>query len=147
MTSLILSGMSSSPFVVLGPVFHVPVRASLALFYAVIWICVFANAGRGLFVATIARNLAQVSMSSLLVVGPIILLSGLWAPPEAMPAWLRLACRCLHSACGDFVGSSPDGSFASLQPLGIHGGVATVRERSAMLGWISAGTGKRSLWI
>lgn len=91
MTSLILSGMSSSPFVVLGPVFHVPVRASLALFYAVIWICVFANAGRGLFVATIARNLAQVSMSSLLVVGPIILLSGLWAPPEAMPAWLQLA--------------------------------------------------------
>ncbi|MDA8256866.1 MAG: ABC transporter permease [Betaproteobacteria bacterium] len=91
MTLVILVGMSFSLFAVLGPLFQVPMRGSLPLFYFVTTLYVFANAGLGLFAATIARNLAQVGLLSLLIVAPIILLSGAWTPPEAMPAWLRLA--------------------------------------------------------
>ena len=40
-------------------------------------------------IAKVARNLAQVGLLSLLVMGPILLLSGLWTPPEAMPTWMR----------------------------------------------------------
>ncbi|MDA8260476.1 MAG: ABC transporter permease [Betaproteobacteria bacterium] len=91
MTLVILVGMSLSLFAVLGPMFQVPMRGSLPLFYFVTTLYVFANAGLGLFAATIARNLAQVGLLSLLIVAPIILLSGLWTPPEAMPTWMRWA--------------------------------------------------------
>jgi ABC-2 type transport system permease protein len=91
MTIVILIGVSLSLFAVLGLVFQVPMRGSLPLFYFVTTLYIFANAGLGLFVATIARNLAQVGLLSLLIFAPIILLSGKWTPPEAMPTWLRLA--------------------------------------------------------
>jgi len=77
MTLVILVGMSLSLFALLGPMFQVPMRGSLPLFYFVTTLYVFVNAGLGLL--------------SLLIMAPILLLSGLWTPPEAMPAWLRLA--------------------------------------------------------
>ena len=89
MTGVILVGVTLSLFAVLGGMFQVPMRGSLPLFYVVTTLYIFANAGLGLFVATIARNLAQVGLLSLLILAPIILLSGTWTPPEAMPAWLR----------------------------------------------------------
>jgi len=89
MAMVILVGVSLSLFAVLGGMFQVPMRGSLPLFYFVTTLYIFANAGLGLFVATIARNLAQVGLLSLLVLAPIILLSGTWTPPEAMPGWLR----------------------------------------------------------
>ncbi|MDA8259175.1 MAG: ABC transporter permease [Betaproteobacteria bacterium] len=89
MTGVILVGVTASLFAVLGGVFQVPMRGSLPLFYLVTTLYIFANAGLGLFIATVARNLAQVGLLSLLVLAPIILLSGTWTPPEAMPDWLR----------------------------------------------------------
>lgn len=89
MAGVILAGVSLSLFAVLGLVFQVPMRGSLPLFYVVTTLYIFANAGLGLFIATIARNLAQVGLLSLLILAPIILLSGTWTPPEAMPGWLR----------------------------------------------------------
>lgn len=91
MTAVILVGMTLSLFAVLGLVFGVPMRGSLPLFYVVTTLYIFANAGLGLFAATIARNLAQVGLLSLLILAPIILLSGTWTPPEAMAPWLRAA--------------------------------------------------------
>lgn len=91
MTAVILVGMSLTLFAVLGLVFQVPMRGSLPLFYVVTTLYIFANAGLGLFAATIARNLAQVGLLSLLILAPIILLSGTWTPPEAMAPWLRVA--------------------------------------------------------
>jgi ABC-2 type transport system permease protein len=91
MTIVILFGMSLSLFAVLGPLFQVPMRGSLPLFYAVTTLYIFTNAGLGLFIATLARNLAQVGLLSLLFLAPILLLSGLWTPPEAMPDWMRWA--------------------------------------------------------
>lgn len=91
MTFVILLGMSLSLFGVLGPVFHVPMQGSLPLFYVVTTLYVFTNAGLGLFIATLARNLAQVGLLSVLILGPILLLSGLWTPPDAMPTFMRWA--------------------------------------------------------
>ncbi|BCO31279.1 ABC transporter [Thiohalobacter sp. COW1] len=90
MTMVILVGVSLSLFTIILPVFEVPVKGSLPLFYGVTALYVIANAGLGLLAATLARNMAQIGLLSLLIVAPIILLSGLWTPPEAMPDWLAL---------------------------------------------------------
>ena len=50
---------------------------------------VFTTAGLGLFAATVARNLAQAGMLAILILAPMLFLSGAWTPPEAMPDWLR----------------------------------------------------------
>lgn len=91
MTGVIIACMTLSLVAVLGFIFHVPIRGSLPLFYTVTTLYVFANAGLGLFVATVARTLAQAGLLSLLILAPMILLSGSWTPTEAMPAWLRVA--------------------------------------------------------
>lgn len=90
MTVVILVGLSFSLFVVAAPLFHVPMRGSLVLFYCVTALYVFTNAGLGLFAATIARNVAQMGLLAILMVVPLILVSGTWTPPEAMPVWMRI---------------------------------------------------------
>jgi ABC-2 type transport system permease protein len=90
MTVVILVGTAISLFGILELVFHVPIKGSLLLFFAITTLYTFTSAGIGLFIATIARNLAQVGMLTVLVFAPMIFLSGAWTPPEAMPAWMRL---------------------------------------------------------
>lgn len=51
----------------------------------------FAMSGLGLFVSTMSRNLAQAAMMIIMIMMPIILLSGAWTPPEAMPVGIRQA--------------------------------------------------------
>ncbi|RMD71008.1 MAG: ABC transporter permease [Gammaproteobacteria bacterium] len=89
MTLVILTGTLVSLFAVMGPIFHLPMRGSLPLFFALTALYTFTNAGLGLFASTFSRNQAQVGMVSILLVAPMILLSGAWTPPEAMPEWLR----------------------------------------------------------
>ncbi len=78
-------------YLVMLPAFRLPIKGSSALFFTVTSLYVFATAGFGLFIAAISRNLGQVSMLVFLLLMPIILLSGAWTPPEAMPAGLRYA--------------------------------------------------------
>lgn len=89
MTTVILIGCSISLFFIIKGVFHAPVKGSLLLFFAVTGLYVFTTAGLGLFISTVARNLAQVGMMTVLVFTPMLFLSGAWTPPEAMPAWMR----------------------------------------------------------
>jgi len=89
MTTVILIGCAISLTVVITGIFHVPIKGSLTLFFAVTALYVFTTAGLGLFISTIARNLAQVGMMTVLVFTPMLFLSGAWTPPEAMPAWMR----------------------------------------------------------
>jgi len=93
MTAVILAGTAISLFLILKPVFHVPFKGDLLLFFSVTTLYVFTTAGLGLFAATIARNLAQAGMMTILIIAPMIFLSGAWTPPEAMPAWLRLGMK------------------------------------------------------
>ncbi|HEB97514.1 MAG TPA: ABC transporter permease [Sedimenticola thiotaurini] len=89
MTLAILAGTAVALFLILFPVFHVPLKGSLSLFFAVTALYVLAVSGLGLFIASISRNLGQVSMLVIVVLMPMLLLSGAWTPPEAMPALLR----------------------------------------------------------
>lgn len=89
MTAVILLGTALSLFAVLLPGFGLPVKGSLTLFFTLTGLYIFTTAGLGLFAATIARNLAQVGMLTILILAPMLFLSGAWTPPEAMPAWLR----------------------------------------------------------
>jgi len=89
MTLAILAGTAVALFGILLPVFDVPVKGSLALFFAVTALYALAVSGLGLFIATLSRNLGQVSMLVIVVLMPMLLLSGAWTPPEAMPWLLR----------------------------------------------------------
>ena len=89
MTAVILAGTLPSLGTVVFPVFGVPLRGSFGLFLVVTALYVFTSAGLGLFAATIARNLPQVGMMTILIFAPMVFLSGAWTPPEAMPMWLR----------------------------------------------------------
>ncbi|MCO5976307.1 ABC transporter permease [Ideonella oryzae] len=89
MTGVILAATALSLGAVLAGVFGVPVRGSLLLFFAATTLYVVALSGLGLYIATLTRNMAQASMLSILVLAPMIFLSGAWTPPEAMPTVAR----------------------------------------------------------
>ncbi len=89
-TVVLVLGLSVFSFLlVLRPVFHVPIRGSIGLFYAVTALYVFAMTSMGIAIAVVARNLAQAMMIMLLILQPMIFLSGAWNPPEAMSPWMR----------------------------------------------------------
>jgi len=90
MAVVILAGTTLSLFGVLKPCFGVPFNGSLYLYYVVTLLYVFATAGLGLFISTIARNLGQAGMLAIMIYGPMIFLSGAWTPPEAMPSFMRM---------------------------------------------------------
>jgi ABC-2 type transport system permease protein len=89
MTVVILCATAVALFGVIRPAFGVPIKGSVVLFFGLTALFVFSNAGMGLAAATLTRNQAQVGLMTLLVVAPMLLLSGLAAPMEAMPAWVR----------------------------------------------------------
>lgn len=91
MTAVVLAGTALSFVAILGPVFQVPIKGSLLLFFAVTTLYVVNIAGLGLFISTFTRNLAQAGMVVILILAPMIFLSGVWTPPEAMPRLLRYA--------------------------------------------------------
>jgi len=89
MTLVILAATALAIVTVLKPVFGVPVKGSVALFFVLTALYSFTTAGLGLFAATVTRNQAQVGMVSLLVIAPMVLLSGITTPFEAMPSWVQ----------------------------------------------------------
>jgi ABC-2 type transport system permease protein len=70
-------------------VFGTPIRGSVALFYVVTVVHVFALASLGLAVAMLARNLGQAMLLLLLILYPMMLLSGAFTPPESMGPLMR----------------------------------------------------------
>ena len=89
MTMAILCATAVALFGVIRPVFGVPFKGSVVLFFTLTALFVFTTAGMGLAAATLTRNQAQVGMMTLLVVAPMLMMSGLMTPMEAMPAWAR----------------------------------------------------------
>ncbi len=88
---VILLGVAVCLFLIIIPVFHLPFKGSIGLFFAVTALYVFTTSGIGLFIATISHSLGQVTMLVILLLMPILLLSGAWTPPEAMPPGIRWA--------------------------------------------------------
>lgn len=89
MTLVILTSTALAMASVLKPVFGVPVKGSTALFVFLTALYTFTTAGLGLFAATVTKNQAQVGMVSLLVIAPMLLLSGIATPFESMPPWVQ----------------------------------------------------------
>ncbi len=87
----VMGGVAAALFLIIEPIFHVPIKGSIPLFFFATALYVFASSGLGLFIATLSRNLGQVVMLVLLIMMPMLLLSGAWTPPEAMPTLLREA--------------------------------------------------------
>ena len=87
----VMGGVAAALFLIIEPIFHVPIKGSIPLFFLATALYVFASSGLGLFIATLSRNLGQVVMLVLLIMMPMLLLSGAWTPPEAMPTLLREA--------------------------------------------------------
>jgi len=85
---VVLAGTAVSLFLVLVPVFHIPIKGSLSLFFAVTALYSIATSGLGLYIDTMSRNLAQ---AAILILMSMIFLSGAWTPPEAMPVDLHQA--------------------------------------------------------
>ncbi|MBO1923994.1 ABC transporter permease [Thiomicrorhabdus sp. 6S3-12] len=84
---ILLSGIAMSLFLIVIPVFEVPFQGEYWLFFLVSAVYIYAMSGLGIFIATISKNLAQVMIVSILLIMPIVLLSGAFTPPEAMPEW------------------------------------------------------------
>ena len=89
MTLVILSATAVALFGVMLPVFGVPIRGSIALLFLLTALFIVATAGIGVFASTVTKTQAQVGMMTLLVVAPMLLLSGIFTPLETMPAWVR----------------------------------------------------------
>jgi len=70
-------------------VFKVPIRGSLFLFYPVMIFYVFTMSSLGITIAIVARNLAQSMMLMLVILTPMLMLSGAWTPPESMHPIMR----------------------------------------------------------
>lgn len=88
MTFVILIGVTLAVYGVLGPVFEIPFRGNMLLFYVLTAIYVFSTAGFGLAISTVVNNLAQVGLMVIMLLSPMLLLSGAFVPPEAMPTLL-----------------------------------------------------------
>ncbi len=88
MTMVILLGVTVTVYGVLGPIFHIPFRGNVFLFYTLTAIYVFSTAGFGLAISTVVNNLAQVGLMVIMLLSPMLMLSGTFVPPEAMPTVL-----------------------------------------------------------
>jgi ABC-2 type transport system permease protein len=89
MTAVILTATAVAVFAVMQPAFHVPMRGSAVLFFLLTALYIVTSAGFGLVISTLTRNQAQVGMITLLMVAPMMLLSGISAPFESMPTWVQ----------------------------------------------------------
>ncbi|MCK9373261.1 MAG: ABC transporter permease [Sulfuricurvum sp.] len=76
-------------FVVFG-MFETPMNGSFAAFMVLSFFYVFATAGIGLFIAAVARDVMQVAQLSIIIMMPMIFLSGAWTPIHAMHPLLQL---------------------------------------------------------
>ncbi|MFZ6693559.1 ABC transporter permease [Undibacterium sp. SXout20W] len=90
MVAVILGGTALGLFGVLVPVFSIPVVGSLCLFFVLSTLYISTLAGIGILIATVTNNMAQAGMMVILILAPMMFLSGAWTPPEAMPVLMRL---------------------------------------------------------
>src|SRR5581483_9100941 len=91
MTVVILIGAAVAVLGVMHGWLGVPFVGSAPLFFALVALFAMTASGLGITAATFARNSGQIGLIVLLLVMPIINLSGNWNLVESMPGWLRAA--------------------------------------------------------
>jgi ABC-2 type transport system permease protein len=88
MTIVILIGTALSLMLIV-PTLNLPLRGSLFLFFVVTAFYVVTMTGFGILAGTIARTMGQVGMLAMLILLPMIVLSGIFTPLEGKPMWFN----------------------------------------------------------
>lgn len=89
---IIMVGMILSLGFVLFGTFDTPMNGSFWLFMLFTFVYAFSSAGLGLFVAAVSKNVMQVAQLSVIIMMPLIFLSGAWTPVYAMhPVFQKLS--------------------------------------------------------
>jgi len=84
-TVLTISTLSLfSLFFMVKGIFKVPVKGNIFLFYIVTCFYIFTMSSLGITIATFVNNLSQAMMVILVILVPMLMISGAWSPPEAM---------------------------------------------------------------
>ena len=91
MAGVVLMGSLVAVGLVMHVLLGVPVAGSAPLFFALVALYAMTASGLGIVAATFARSSGQVGLIVLLLVMPIIMLSGTWNLRESMPGWLQAA--------------------------------------------------------
>jgi ABC-2 type transport system permease protein len=66
-----------------------PLKGSLAEFLFICLVYSLATSGLAFIIASISKRLSQIGLLTIVIFAPMMLLSGGWVPPEALPDWLR----------------------------------------------------------
>ncbi len=66
-----------------------PLKGTVAGFLFISLVYGLATTGLSFIIASIARRFSQIGMLTIVFFAPMLLLSGGWVPPEALPEWLR----------------------------------------------------------
>ncbi len=85
---VLLAAAGSLAFVVQG-ILQVPVEGSVTLFLAGAALHLFATTSMGIYLATLARSMPQFGLLMILVMIPLLLLSGGITPRESMPVFVQ----------------------------------------------------------
>lgn len=89
MVLVMLAGTAVAVLGVMHAGYGVPLRGSVPLFFAMVALYTIACAGVGIVASGFARNSGQMSLIVILVVVPMVMLSGTWNMVESMPGWLQ----------------------------------------------------------
>ena len=89
MMAILFISMFIAVFTILVPVEKMPIMGNIWAFFFVSVLYFFSIAGIGLFISTISSNLSETVLFSLLVLIPIMFLSGTSVAPEVLPGWVR----------------------------------------------------------
>ena len=82
--AIVLAGSVISVGLVVLTVFKTPLNGSFWAFMLLTFLYTFSSAGIGLFVAAVSKNTMQVAQLSIIIMMPLIFLSGAWTPIYAM---------------------------------------------------------------
>jgi len=88
MAGIIVIGVTISVFLIIKGILGVPFCGSFLLFLLFTLLFIFTTSVFGLFIGAIAKNMLQASQLTVVILMPILFLSGSWTPTEAMPSWI-----------------------------------------------------------
>ncbi len=90
MAIILLMGTFIAVFVTLKNLVGIPIQGNVWAFFFITLLYIFTVAGLGLMISTISSNLSDTVLFSILILVPMLFLSGAYVPLEAMPEWMRM---------------------------------------------------------
>ncbi|ADR18454.1 ABC transporter permease [Calditerrivibrio nitroreducens] len=85
MNIVIITGVVLSSILILNLLLKIPLHGNFFNFIILTILYVFTSSGLSMFIASLSNNMLQVSQITIIVLMPILYLSGSWTPYESMP--------------------------------------------------------------